>query len=189
MFLKELAAAILPWWVLSCMLLMPYSWSHVPLLLIGLYVLLTEQAYHRAKRASERDGFQRIVRMPVHPALLRLLSRGRFQVPFGIPCYTLHVLSSPAFTPKAFFRELEEDIRRGISTDAFYVGVTFYDLASRVNAVIGSKRAVEYAGVLVPGQTWNVDPERQQLLLFNRVFTRPTALSWKLVLIQSGTTT
>lgn len=186
MFLKELSAAIFPWWTIACILLMPFSWSHSLLLIVGSYLFLTEFAYRHAKFKSARDGFHRIVRMPVNPWLLRLLSCGRFHVPRGVPCFTMHVMSQKTDTPRSFFRELEADIRHGISSDAFYVGTTFADLASRVNSVLACQRACVLNGVLVPGQTWNVNPERQQIRLFSRVFTRHEELAWKIVLIRAG---
>ena len=135
-WVPELAQVLLPWWVLGAWLMPSWWWLWAP---IGVYLLGTKAALAHAGGRSLRDGFRRVIRLPVSPWVLRCLLRGRrgrtlrVDVPQGIPCYLLHIRTEDLRDARRFRVELEADIRHGLRLGpAFYAGTTYSDVGRRV---------------------------------------------------------
>ncbi|WP_277093304.1 hypothetical protein [Alicyclobacillus mali (ex Roth et al. 2021)] len=165
-FVPELAQVLLPWWVLGVWLEPTWWVVWAP---IGAYILGTHVALRWAARKSQREGFQRVISLPVARFLVRALVRGRVQIPRGVPCYLLHIRTEELRDVRRFRRELEADIRHGFSLGpGFYVGNTYSDVGVHV------RRFAPDAVTMVPGtffprwlQCWG-DVRRQQRQMAGR---------------------
>ena len=77
-FVPELAQVLLPWWVLGVWLWPSWWWVWAP---IGAYLAATHVALRWAARKSQKDGFQRVIRLPVARLSCRRCSVGRYPYP------------------------------------------------------------------------------------------------------------
>jgi len=166
-FVPELAQVLLPWWVLGVWLEPTWWWVWAP---VGAYLAATHIALRWAARKSRRDGFQRVIRLPVARFVVELLLRGKVHVPRGVPCYLLHIRTETLRDVRRFRRELEADIQHGLALGpGWYLGNTYSDVGLHV------RRFAPDAVTMVPGtffprwlQCWG-DARRQQRQLARRI--------------------
>nr|NNM90139.1 hypothetical protein [Bacilli bacterium] len=168
MFLKELEAVILPWWLLAVLLTGDAGAWHYPLLIAALYIVFTEIRYRMAVQESRSTGFQRMMRMPIAPWLLRAVLWRRMTIPRGMKCYTIHVHGAPE-SAKGFVRELRADMAVANREQAVYVGNTFYDLGEWAVRQLGQERVQITDGALFGRwlQTWKAPDELWRIIIIN----------------------
>ncbi len=165
MFLKELEAVLIPWWFLLTLITGDQGFWHWPILMMALYIVLTEIRYRIAVNESRKIGFKRMVRMPVMPWLLRLILWRRMVIPRGIHCYTVHTHGKPK-SEREFIRELKADIELGAKEPAVYIGNTFYDLGEFARRQLGEDQVQVIDGALFGCwlQTWRVLGKRWRII-------------------------
>lgn len=165
MFLKELSAVLIPWWLLAVLLTGDRGFWHWPILIAALYIVMVEIHYRLAIQESRAKGFHRMVRVPVASWLLRLILWRRMIIPHGVKCYTLHVHGN-ARSDRELVRELKVDIALGMREPAVYVGNTFYDLGEFAHRQLGDERVQVMDGALFGSwlQTWRAPSERWRIV-------------------------
>ncbi len=158
MFLKELEATLIPWWLLFTLLSGDQGIWRWPMLAISLYLVLTELRYRMAVSESRAAGFLRMVRMPVSLWLLRIILWRRMIIPDGVRCYTLHV-HGRSESHRQLIGELLSDITHGTKEPAIYIGNTFFDLGEFACRQLGQARVQIIDGALFGRwwQTWRID--------------------------------
>jgi hypothetical protein len=177
MFLKELEAVLIPWWMLLTLITGDQGFWHWPILMMALYIVLTEIRYRIAVSESRKVGFKRMVRMPVMPWIIRIVLWRRMVIPRDINCYTVHTHGKPK-SEREFIRELKDDITLGSREPAMYIGNTFYDLGEFARRQLGAEYVQVIDGAMFGRwmQTWKAPDERWRIVLINRA-VKPLALA------------
>ena len=165
MFLKEFEAALIPWWLLFTLLTGDQGIWRWPMLMLSLYIVLTEVRYRMAVRESRSAGFLRMVRIPANPWLLRIILWRRMTIPGGVRCYTLHVHGKPE-SHRRLLDELLSDIVHGEKEPVVYIGNTFYDLGEFAKRHMKIGRVQIIRGTLFGRwlQTWRMDKGRWRIV-------------------------